>query len=166
MWGAKTHSIMQHGDTHEASRRDDPADGRTARIFDRAVEQDFPGSHSPQLVGPKTRCVMGTSSFRTLRVLYIGIRARRRSGRLGIRFPAGHIPAFTMSQPSWLVGYLLHTHALLIAALRSPGSLGGVPLPVADFRHVLTVPVDVLLVFDERVLNHLLQVAPLRAQMR
>src|SRR5580658_4557040 len=32
------------------------------------------------------------------------------------------------------------------------------PLPIPDFRHVLTVLVDVVLVLDELVLHHLLQV--------
>ena len=42
----------------------------------------------------------------------------------------------------------------------------GAPLPVPDFRHVLAVLVDVLLVLDELVLHHLLQVGPLGAQLR
>src|SRR6266699_4038362 len=40
------------------------------------------------------------------------------------------------------------------------------PTPVADLRHVLTVPVDVLLVLDELVLELLLQVDPLVAGLR
>ena len=38
--------------------------------------------------------------------------------------------------------------------------------PVPDFRHVLAVLVDVLLVLDELVLNHLLQRCAARAQLR
>ncbi len=41
-----------------------------------------------------------------------------------------------------------------------------VPLPVPNFRQVLAVLIDVLLVLDELVLHHLLQVGPLGAQLR
>ena len=41
-----------------------------------------------------------------------------------------------------------------------------IPFPVADFRHIFAVLVDVLRVLDELVLNHLLQVGPLSAQLR
>ena len=40
------------------------------------------------------------------------------------------------------------------------------PLPVPDFRHVLSVLVDVLLMLDKLVLHHLLQVSALIAQLR
>ena len=40
------------------------------------------------------------------------------------------------------------------------------PFPVADFRHVLAVLVDVLRVFNELVLHHLLQLDSLIAQLR
>src|SRR5580658_6630171 len=40
------------------------------------------------------------------------------------------------------------------------------PLPVADFRHVLAVLIDIDLVFDELVLDHLLQISALDAQLR
>jgi hypothetical protein len=39
------------------------------------------------------------------------------------------------------------------------------PLPVTDFRHVLAVLIDVMLVLDELVLDHLLQVRALGAQI-
>ena len=42
-------------------------------------------------------------------------------------------------------------------------SLGDAPLPVADFRQVLAVLVDVVLVLDELVPHHLLQIRPLGA---
>ena len=45
-------------------------------------------------------------------------------------------------------------------------SCGPAPRPVADFRQVLAVLVDVMLVLDQLVLDHLLQIVPLAAQMR
>ena len=41
-----------------------------------------------------------------------------------------------------------------------------IPFPVPDLRHVLAVFVDVLIVLDELVMHHLLQVCPLGAQLR
>lgn len=40
------------------------------------------------------------------------------------------------------------------------------PLPVPDLRQVLTVFVDVLLMLDELILDHLLQIGPIGAQLR
>jgi hypothetical protein len=37
----------------------------------------------------------------------------------------------------------------------------GAPFPVSDFRHVLAVSIDVLLMLDQLVLHHPLQVGPL-----
>jgi hypothetical protein len=44
--------------------------------------------------------------------------------------------------------------------------MGQIPLPIPDFRHVLAVLVDVLLVLDELVLHPPLQRGAARAQMR
>ena len=44
--------------------------------------------------------------------------------------------------------------------------MGQIPLPVPDFRQILTVFINVILVLDELVLHHLLQVGPLIAQLR
>ena len=42
--------------------------------------------------------------------------------------------------------------------LRAGGSLGdSTPLPIANLRHVLATLVDILLVLDELVLDHLLE---------
>ena len=41
-----------------------------------------------------------------------------------------------------------------------------IPFPVPDLRQVLIVFVDVLIVLDELVMDHLLQVGPLGAQLR
>ena len=40
------------------------------------------------------------------------------------------------------------------------------PFPVADFRQVLAVLIDVLLMLDEFVLNHLLEISTLGADVR
>src|SRR5580704_19253406 len=40
------------------------------------------------------------------------------------------------------------------------------PLPVANFRHVLAVLIDIDLVLDKLVLDHLLQIGTLNAQLR
>ena len=40
------------------------------------------------------------------------------------------------------------------------------PLPVPDLRHILAVLIDVMLVLDELVLHHLLQIGPLGTQLR
>jgi hypothetical protein len=45
------------------------------------------------------------------------------------------------------------------------GSLGGAPLPIPDLRQILAVLVDVELVFDKLVPNHLLEVGPLATEM-
>src|SRR5580698_10573995 len=53
------------------------------------------------------------------------------------------------------------------AACSNAGSLlRGSPLPVANFRHVFTVFIDVLLVLDQLVHELLLQVDPLVADLR
>src|SRR5208282_3639696 len=62
-------------------------------------------------------------------------------------FPAFPVPSRIISGRSCLLTRLL-------------------PLPVTDFRHVFAVLVDVMLVLDELVLNHLLQVGPFSAQLR
>jgi hypothetical protein len=45
-------------------------------------------------------------------------------------------------------------------------SLAIAPFPVPDFWKILAMLVDVVLVFDELVLHHLLQIRSLGAQMR
>src|ERR1700678_108850 len=66
------------------------------------------------------------------------------------------------------------SRAILCLCRRAPApfssvalnSLGDAPLPVADFRQILAVVINVMFVLDKFVLHHLLEIGALGAQIR
>src|SRR5688572_30868473 len=62
-----------------------------------------------------------------------------------------------------IVGRRVGPSAALTLALRGGGSA---PFPVLDFRQVVADAADVLVVFEQPLLQRLLQVADLRTQLR
>jgi Tfp pilus assembly protein FimV len=61
---------------------------------------------------------------------------------------------------------MLSRRATALSASRDLRAASVAPFPVADLRQVLAVLVDVLLVLDQLVPHHLLQVGALGAQLR